>query len=316
MDEQDWAYRFSHDVGDLLSRSGRVDFESLPDDYRKSLEMARTLISADFSHESQERNRLRWRLLEQLDLPGTRRSRKEPVFKPSPPQSLRRRLLSSIAIALTLLLTITFLFPGGPVAAAQSIANDAKLIVLGAYTTAQQIESLITGKPLPDDTWNIVLFPGAGVGGNGPPGTYPTVNSVDDFEKTQELTLFRIREPAYLPEGYVLKEIKLAPMWTGLGDLLFPSNPSAFLFYVGSDPDIIIVQQPVGPQPIGASGVVAGNFVGFGTNGTLEDVEFNGHIAAWADNRLLIWEQDDVSYMVGGIGLSLEEAIRIATSLR
>ncbi len=315
MNEQDWAYRFSHEVDDLLSKSGHVDFEPSPDDYRELLDLARTLIVTDFSHESREEHRLRWRLLERLDSPAVQRSRKESVFKPTPPLSVRRRLLASITVALAILLAVTFLFPGGPVAAAQSIANGVKLIVLGTYTTAQQIESIITGEPLPDDTWNIVLFPGVGVGGNGPPGTYPTVSSVKDLEEAQELTLFHIREPAYLPEGYILKEIKLAPVWTGLGDLLFPINPNVFFFYVGPDQDIVIVQQPVGPQPIGESGVVAGNFIGFATNGTLVEVEMNGHIAAWADDRLLIWEQDGVSYMVGGIGLNLEEAIRIATSL-
>ncbi len=316
MHEQEWAYRFSHDVDNLLSKSGRVDFEPLTDDYRETLDFAQALIVTDFSHESQERHRLRWRLLEQLDSPATRRSKEESVFKPAPPHSLQRRLLASIAVALTVLLTIAFLFPGGPVAAAQSIANGAKLIVLGAYSRAQQIESVITGEPLPDDTWDIVLFPGAGVGGNGPPGTHAEVRSVEDLSAAQEMTSFHIRVPSYLPDGYKLMEIKLAPIWTSVGALLFPSNPNAFLFYVGQGPDIVIVQQPVGPQPVGETGAVVGQVIGFATNGTLEEVEMNGHTAAWANDNLLLWEQDGVSYMVGGIGLNLEEAIRIATSLQ
>ena len=56
------------------------------------------------------------------------------------------------------------LSPGGPVAAAERISNGTKFIILGAYTRALQLESIVTGKPLPDDDWSLTLFPGFGVG--------------------------------------------------------------------------------------------------------------------------------------------------------
>ena len=315
MNERDWADRFSHDVDNLLNKSGRIDFEPLPDDYRDALILARTLATTDFSPASQVRHRLRRRLIEKLDSPAGLRSRRGPIVKPHPSHRLRRRLMVSIAGALALLLAITLL-SGGPAVAAQRITDGVKIIVLGAYTTAQRIEAVITGQPLPDDTWQISLFPHAGVGGNGLPGTNPTVSSIKDFEEAQELTEFNVRVPGYLPEGYSLKEIKLAPIWTGAGALLFPSNPNAFLFYVGPGTDIVIVQQPVGPQPIGDLGLSAGQFISFVTDGTLVEVEISNHTAAWADDRLLMWEQGGVSYIVGGLNLGLEEAIRIAVSLQ
>jgi len=41
----------------------------------------------------------------------------------------------------------------------------------------------------------------------------------------------------------------------------------------------------------------------------------NGHKAAWADNRLLLWEEASISYIVGGPDLDLGTALRIAESL-
>jgi hypothetical protein len=59
-----------------------------------------------------------------------------------------------------------------------------------------------------------------------------------------------------------------------------------------------------------------GTAVGFMTNGTLEEVDLDGRKAAWADGRLLMWEADGISYLVGGSKLSLDEAIHIAKSLK
>jgi hypothetical protein len=316
MSEQDLAYRFSKDVDDLLEDAGRVDFERSAEDYREILEIARTLAGIDFSSESQERQSVRRRLFARHDVPAALRDRGKQAVRPIQTNRLRRRLLISITSALALLLAIIIMYPGGPAVAAQRITDGLKIIVLGAYTTVEQIESAVTGQPMPDDSWDVPLFPGVGSGGNGLPGTHPEVRSVKDLATAQEITSFRIQVPDYLPAEYKLKEIKLAPIWTGAGALLFPSDPNAYLFYVGPGPDLVIVQQPVGPQPIGDSGVVAGQVITLATNGTIVEVNMNGNVAAWVDDRLLLWEQGGLSYMVGGLDLDLEEAIQIATSLR
>jgi len=316
MDEQDWAYRFSNDLDDLLSKSGRVDFEPITEDYRESLDFARTLAKTDFSHESQRRQTVRRRLLDSFNAPAVLRGSGKQTEKPIQANRLRRRLLVSITSVLVFLLAISFMYPGGPAEAAQRITEGLKIIVLGTYTTAERIESVVTGQPMPDDSWDVSLFPGVGVGGNGLPGTHPEVRSFEDLTTAQEITSFHIQVPGYLPDDYRLKEIKLAPIWTSVGALLFPSNPNAYLFYVGPGPDVVIAQQPVGPQSIDDSGAVVGQFISFATNGTMAEVNMNGNTAAWVDDRLLIWEQDGLSYMVGGLSLNLEEAIRIATSLK
>ena len=167
---------------------------------------------------------------------------------------------------------------------------------------------------MPDDDWAIPLFRGAGVGGNGLPGTNPEVRSVALLEDARELTSFRILVPGYLPEGYALREVKVAPVWTGPGALLFPSNPGTYLFYGGPGAEIVIGQTPEGPMPSGDPNVAVGVFSGFGTNGPLEEVTFGGHPAAWATN-VLTWTENSIGYLVGGPEMTLEQALQIAESL-
>jgi hypothetical protein len=292
MDEQDWANRFSHDVDGLLSKSKRVDFEPLTEDYRETFDVARILAKTDFSHESQERRAVRRQLLDSFDAPAVLMSRGKQTKK------IRRRLLVSIAGALALLLAMIITF--GPVVAAQRISNGLKIVVLDVYTTVERIESVVTGQPMPDDSWHVSL-PCFVAGGNGLPGTRPEVPSVEDLIKAQEITSFNIQLSSYLPEGYRLKEIKLAPILTGVGALLFQSNPTAYLIHVGPCPYLVIVQNPVGPQPIYGSGSVAGQFTTLATNGPIVEVDINGINAAWVDDCILIWEQGVLSYMVGGL---------------
>jgi len=313
MDEQDWADRFSRDVEDLLNEAGRADAEPTPTEYRQALDVACILAATDWSGESQVRTALRRKLLNRID---AREGRKDIAMKTYPHYGLRRRLLIGIGSALALLLVMMFLYQGGPTVFAQGVGNGAKLIVLGAYSTAQQVEARVTGKPLPDDAWHISIFPGYGEGGNGFPGTNPTVRSVADLKEAQKIVSFQIKTPGYLPEGYVLREIELAPIWTGPGALLFPSAPNVYLFYGELGSDIVVVQKPVGPQPGSPPDTEVGTSVGLMTNGTLEEVDLDGRKAAWADGRLLMWEANGISYLVAGPKLSLDEAIRIAKSLK
>lgn len=316
MDEQDWVDRFICDVDSLLVGARRADSGPLPAEYRQALEMARVLTAIDFSIESRVQHALRRQLIDRAEAwGGEKEESPTPAFRPR--RRWRRGLLMAISGALALLVAMVFLSPGGPAVAAQSIGTGVKLLVLGAYSTARQVGAFVTGQlpPDPGDGWHVSIFPGYGVGGDAPPGTNPTVESVEGFEEAQRLTTFPLRAPGYLPQGYILREIRLAPVLTGIEELLFSSNPNAFLFYEGPGPDIVIVQQPVGPQPGSDSSVAVGHAVGFVTNGILVEVDLNGRTAAWADDRLLLWEENGVSYNVGGLDLSFDEAVRIAESL-
>ena len=139
------------------------------------------------------------------------------------------------------------------------------------------------------------------------PDKDPTVRSTTDFEEAQAATDFHLQAPADLPEGYALREVKLAPVG---------GTSWAFLFYGGPGHDIVVVQMSVGPQPSDEPNVVIGGKNVVGTNGMLEEVDFDGRPAAWVDGHSLSWEADGINYTVGGLDLDLEQALRIARSLR
>jgi hypothetical protein len=63
MNEKDWADRFTRDVDNLLDEAGQTDAEPMSAEYSHTLDLARGLITADFSAESQTRQILRRRLL-------------------------------------------------------------------------------------------------------------------------------------------------------------------------------------------------------------------------------------------------------------
>jgi hypothetical protein len=304
MNERDWADRFSRDVDRHLNEAGQTDSESLPAEYRQALDLARTLTAIDFSPESRVRPALRRRLLNRVDAREGWHPRKEYTMHTLRTFFWQRRFAMLAAVVLAVLLAVTLAWPGAVTAAAQGIYHVIQHIVVGPNTEAVQIE--LQGEPrqpqpLPPDMWAVRTEIGA-FGGNVLPGGDPTVRSVADFEEAQKLTSFHLRAPGYLPEGYALREIQLAP-------------GNAFLFYAGTGHDIILIQSLVGPQPGDDPNVAVGVKSSFVTNGTLEEVALNGRPAAWTDNHSLMWEADGISYTVGGLDLSLDEAIHVAESL-
>ena len=213
--------------------------------------------------------------------------------------------LVTIAILVLALGTVAFV----PFVRAQ-VGEVIKTVVLGAYSKALQVEFLekSESRPLPADVWVISTDIG-GFAGNAPPGVDPTVRSVASFEEAQAATDFHLRAPTDLPEGYALREANLAPIG---------GTHWAFLFYSGPGHDIVLVQMRVGPQPSDDPHVAISVVSGAITDGTLEEVDFDGRSAAWivGDGHSLQWEVDGISYMLGGLDLSLEQTLQIARSIR
>jgi len=304
MNEQDWADRFSHDVDSLLNEAGQTGAEPTPAEYRQALDLARTLTTTDFSVESRVRKTLRRRLLNPVGVrEGWQRRGEMTTMRTFFRQ--RHPAVVLAAVVLAVLLIVTLAWPGALTATAQGIYNVIQRIVVGPNTEVVQIE--VQGEPsapgpLPPDMWHVKTEIG-NFGGNVLPGVDPTVRSVVDFEEAQEIISFHLRAPDYLPQGYALHEIKLVP-------------GHALLFYGGAGHDIILAQMQVGPQPSDDPHVAIGVKTGWITDGSLEEVELDGHRAAWMDGHSLTWEADGISYTVGGLDLSLEEAIHIAESLK
>ena len=208
----------------------------------------------------------------------------------------------SVAVLLAASLTVAF------VPSLRTVVVDAiRSIVIGPNTDAWQIvpQADSDPRPLPPDVWVIHTEIG-GFGGNAPPGVDPIVQSLDTFDEAQGLTDFHLRQPTDLPEGFAFREAKLAPIG---------GTSWAILFYRGPGDEIIVAQMPGGPQPSDNPNVLSSIKSGVLTDGTLEEVDFDGQVAAWIDGHSLLWESEGISYQIGGLDLSLQQVMDIARSL-
>jgi len=315
MDEKDLADRFSREVDDLLQerQTGFVQ-PPLPGEYRQALDLARALTAVDLSGESRVRQTLRHRLLNRLDGREGWSLRKE---FPMPVFSLHRHpAVILTVVALLTVLVVTLAWPGALTTAAQGIENVVQTLVLGQHTAVGQVTGAgqaATLRPKPvlarpvverrGDLWIIRTAIGS-FGGNVPPGKEATVHRFTTLDEAQAALPFALRRPAYLPQGYALREVMVAP----IGE--------AFLFYDGPQGDILLAQMAVGMQPGGAANEAIATAVQVLTDGAIESVALGGQTAAWVEDHSLMWEAEGISYTLGGAGLSLDEARRIATSLK
>lgn len=299
MNEQDWADRFSQDVDSFLCESGRGGDEPRPSDYRQTLDLARLLATADFSDESAGRAALRRRLLNRV---GRQ-------------MAMRRGLQGWRAVVVTLLVVagLCLVADAWPGALAQLLQS----LQLGPHTSVQQVVPGDPGTPRPsrpaapevmqsEDRWIIRTAIGS-FGGNVRPGEPAAVLHFDSMEGAQAASSLYLRRPAYLPAGYKFREALVA------------SSTSGFFFFDGPRGEIVLVQTPVyervEEQPGGAT-TSTSVVVGVLSDAPVEEVVVRGNWrAAWFEGHSLVWEAEGVSYTLGGVDLSLDEAIRIAESV-
>jgi len=336
MSERDLADRFSHDVDGFLSEAGRMEYEPLPAEYSQALNLARTLAATDFSAESQIKQPLRRRLLDQVD---TRQGWQQKAvralssfFDPSRPA------VKAAVMILMGFFVMTMAWPGASATLAQSIRASVQQLVLGQHTTVTQTASPdelatvaivahpVRGTPVASAVSNLAQTDAAGTaavataiarednlciintvigrfGFHLPSESDAVARSFSTLDEAMVVVPFRLRQPGYLPDGYVLRETLVAPCG------------AAFLFYEGKNGDVILVQISVGLQPGDDPQPVQATAVEILTSGAIEPVTLNGVPAGWVEGHGLMWEADGISYTVGGVSLSLNEALRIAESL-
>jgi len=307
MSERDLANRFSHEVDRILSdHDGCTDEEHMCIEYRRNLDIVRTLASADFSSESRVRHALRSCLLQQNDARELHRLRqqerketlmrtiREYVWKPIPAATL-----AAIALAI---IVLPLAWPGALPAAAASLDRYVRSLVVGEHTTVVQYPAegpaQQTAPTMPNNTW-LVQTAICAFGGNVPEGVDPTVKYYPSFEQAKNsIPDVELRQPEYLPRGYYLREA-----------LVTPPDGLILVYDGGFSGDLVVKQNPVS----------GGHCVSVGTNAPVKAVTLNGRQAAWVETtggrNSLTWEADGTSYTLGGINLGLDEAIRIAQSL-
>jgi hypothetical protein len=300
MTEEYWAECFNRQVDGLISDNGETPPSGAPANFHEALQMAGNLAQLNFSAESQQRDVLRRRLLAQAH-----------QIQEAQMKTLRwrRTLIWSIVGTVAVLgLTLTLFYPGGVAAATQQVIETIRNITLGPYASAVQVAPHEEAdRPRRPDTWLIRTEIGNFGGNLTPSDVEPVVQSFATREEAQTAAGTPIMIPSYLPDGYVLREIKVAQL---------SDNRLIISFYSGPARDIIIAQLPGGPLPGVDPQEGHGVSNGIGTTGALEETDLDGRTAAWVDSKTLAWSVDNTTYEVGGIDLTLAEAKQIARSLR
>jgi len=349
MSEREWADRLSRDVDELLRRAERVDDEPASDEYRELLKVAGDLATLDPSRRSRIRVELRGRLLQQLVECQTRvgapTSGWHIARAPRPSLLiLRHPAWAALALLLVLLIALSLMWPHTLTAVADGARRLVEFLRLGPHTTVEHSlrdsetvssPTAATATPLCNDPtrwqtpeviqvgdrWMIRTAIGS-FGGNVPRGHENSVQRFPTLDKARAVAPYPLYEPTYLPPGYTLSVILVAP------------DGTAFAFYNGPQGGIVLEQTPVAgleatPSPAAPTATpIAGSGGWITQTVVVEKVEkvvvtqqeiqavtLNGVQAAWVQGYGLVWEADSVSYLLGGPCLSLDEALRIASSL-
>ncbi len=253
MSERDLADRFSREVDRILRDHDEcTDEEHMCIEYRRNLDMARTLASGDFSSESRIRDALRSCLLQQNDVREVHRLRqlekketlmrtiREYVLKPIPAATL-----AAIALAI---IVLPLAWPGALPAAAASVDRYVRSLVVGEHTHVKQHRAEgaapRTAPTMPSDMWFVRTAVG-GFGGIAPEGMDPTVRYYPSFEAAWDsIPDAALRQPTYLPRGYRLREALVTP-------------PDGLILVYGrlNGGDLVLCQTRVGSEPGGMTSV-------------------------------------------------------------
>jgi hypothetical protein len=317
MNENELAERFDSDVDQLLNSKLKLHDEPTPTEYRQVIDIARRLADTNFSVAS----KIKKPLLNQL----LSTNRKETAMLNVPKRMIGLRLTLFVLLSLLLLLVVS---PVTLQVAAKNFADFIQTIRVGDYTWIQQNEPSENVSPevggtneptieYKDGMWILRTSIG-NFGGDPLPDHNKKVQTFDTIADAQSITPFTIRQPDSLPDEYGLQNVMVSP------------SDWVFLFYRSSQGNLIIAQLPVGEiainepgeaidsVPVGPVTVGQKNTVGVGmlTDKDVETVSVNNQPAAWVEGNGLVWESEGISFVAGGTGLTKEEVIQIAESLK
>lgn len=318
MNENELAERFDRDVDQILNSKLKLHDEPTPTEYGQVIDLAQRMTDTDFSVTSKIKKTLLNQLLSS--------NRKETTMLNASRRMIGLRLTLFVLVSLLLLLMVS---PMTLQVAAKNFADFIRTIRVGDYTWIQQNEKPENVSPQPglvsseptieykDDIWILRTSIG-NFGGDPLPGHSKTVQSFDSIADAQAIAPFGIRQPYSLPAGFDLQKVMVTP------------SDWVFLFYSSSNGNLVIAQLPVGEitvnepgevinsVPVGPVTVGQKNTVGVGmlTDKDVETVSVNNQPAAWVEGTGLMWESQGMSFMAGGDGLTRDEVIQIAESLK
>ena len=253
--------------------------------------LATELASIDFSDESRVRVPLRHRLLS---------AETAAAWSPRP-------RLVAVAATAAVIVAVVFIQPDLRAAIVQPALNYIKQLVLGDHTRAvlveqpadAELEAILAERARgleAGERWYVRTATGS-QGGDVPAGASPVIRTYNSLRLAEENVTFTVRKPEWLPGPYRFDSAVLTP------------SGGVVLWYRAPGLQLTLSQKPIQP---GASTMV----MSMGDGGSLEQVDLGGIRAAWVNDESLVWENDGITYDLEGNELTLDQAKRIAESLR
>ena len=122
------------------------------------------------------------------------------------------------------------------------------------------------------------------------------IKTYSDLNEVEDRVDFKILTPGWLPEGYSLKK----------AEIYEDSKEYVNLYYSGQGEDIIIMQRLMNKNTAFA----------LATDSSVDEIKINGCKGAWVAPRSVMWDQDGIHYHISVAGLSKEDTIKIAESMK
>jgi hypothetical protein len=283
---------FGRDVDRILEAAGRKGGAAPDTDDRDDLVLAAELASIDFSDESRVRAPLRRKLLSGEGAASA--------------WSLGPRLAAAVAAA-AVIVTALFIQPDLRAAIVQPTLNFIKQLVLGERTQAvlvdqpvgAELEAILAEQARgleAGERWSVRTASGS-QGGDVPEGASPVIRTYNSLRLAEENIDFPVRKPDWFPGPYRFDSAVLTPAG------------GVVLWYRAPGRRLTLAQKPT---RLGGTTMV----MGMGDGATLENVEFGEIRAAWVNGESLVWENGGMTYDLEATELTLEQAKRVAASLR
>jgi hypothetical protein len=312
-DQELYVDRFSAEVDRMLEQQGRAEDDGPPSEYGEMLALAERLADLDFSHQSTLKPVLRRRLLDRIENRSALTVRPtlgwHRLVAPKP----RRALAAAAALALLVLLMAWT--PAGR-AVAQAVEQFMQEL-RWSNTTVRQFSLGATPDPTAESraafedelaagrAWEF-SFEGRSFSGC---CSQEVRNQVVSLEQAKNEAGFGLHLPAYLPDGFVLEEIRLLDVPPYMVFVIYGANNGR----LGLEQSLVGITSEQHPDP--STTVVESRSVSVVTDGKIDKVMVGETPAALIDGESLVWEIDQVSYRLIGPGLSEQTLIRVAESL-
>lgn len=301
MDRFNFMKNFTEDIDHIVTGNPQATRKGMQSEYDDLLNLAKVLVKTELVTENENQQMLRRQLINRC-LKKKSRYNKEVIMKNF--LGKHRTALIACSLAMLVVLGSCCIFPHTMTAMAKSISNVLKL---GSYVT------VVSDTPAPDPSSINPLTPEqqSQLDKNGyveftdengnrviighqaePAADKVNYSSLAD---AQQGVSYKLLVPTYLPAGYSFDN---AECFKGSKDYIT-------LNYQGPGKNIALMQRALNED----------TQYELATDGKVEPVVINGREGVWDDSNL-IWNIDDVNYILFAQGLSKEEIMNIAESVK